>query len=163
MLIVVGQTYFLSIWLSFFCIVSLNMTPSVFNFDSNGPLVCHSVWKIEMIKIWYNVSEYKINMCIVVDPKCCFSIRSSNSCIASRNTRPSLRGFRRDGRYIHQYYVPSTPCFHMNWGEHLLMLYLYWIGNLLVINSNCDHTATSSISYLGCKSILIIFFKIVHV
>ena len=33
------------------------------------------------------------------------------------------------------------------------MLYLYRIGNLLVINSNSDHAATSTISYLGCKSI----------
>ena len=72
---------------------------------------------------------------------------------------PSLKGFQGDGRYIHKYYAPSIPCFHMNRGEHLLMLYLYWIGILLVINSNSDHTATSTSSYLGCKSISYQFFK----
>ena len=81
--------------------------------------------------------------------------------LANRNMMPSLTGSQRDGRCIHQYYVPSTPCFHMNWGEHLLMVYLYWIGNLLVINSNSDHTATSTIFYLGCKSISYQFFLIV--
>ena len=80
---------------------------------------------------------------------------SSNSCISTRNVMPSLKGFQGDGRYIH---TSVTPCFHMNRGEHLLMLYLYWICNLLVINSNSDHTATSTSSYLGCKSISYHFF-----
>ena len=33
------------------------------------------------------------------------------------------------------------------------MLYLCRIGDLFVINSNSNHRATSTISYLGCKSI----------
>ena len=130
-----------------FCIVNLHMTPSVSNFDSNGPLVCHSVWKIKMIKIW-NKSVWleNTNVC------CCWSnfflsIRSWKSCIAIQNMMRSLRG----GRYIHQYYVFSTPCFHMNWGEHISMLNLCWISNLLVIKSNSNHRATSTISYLGCS------------
>ena len=145
MVVVVGQTFFEHSNL-IFCIVSLHMRPSVSNFDRNGPLVCHSVWKIKMIKIW----KKKCNWLESKHVYCCWSIfflriRSWNSCIASQNMMPSLRG----GRYIHQYHVPSTPCFHMNWVEHILMLNLCLLSNLLVMNSNSNHRATSSISYLG--------------
>ena len=56
MLIVDEQT-FLSIQISFLCIVHLNMTPPVSNIDRNGPFVCQSEWKIKVIKIWWIVSD----------------------------------------------------------------------------------------------------------